>query len=119
MLKDTGKRKINGLDVYQIECPHCSVTFEGRFAYPSFVGADAHYCNKCPNIKIWSGSEEGPKGCECGGAFDAYNLLCPSCKNVIHDAEIQLATQFYVIEPCKTPEKPTQKEVVPKIRTVH
>jgi hypothetical protein len=71
------------------------------FGYPSFVGADAKYCNICPNLKIWAESENvGPIECECGGTFDSYDLICPSCRKVINNAEKQLAAQFYCNRAC-------------------
>ena len=106
------KRQINGHDVYEIQCSSCEGSFEGRFAYPSFTGGDGRYCNQCSNLKIWIEYEEsGPSHCECGGVFDSYDLICPSCSNVIHDAEKQLAAQFYVVEPSKIQGNPTQEEI--------
>lgn len=105
------KKQINGIDVYVIECPRCKVTFDGRFAYPTFVGADGRYCDTCANLKIWSDDEgSGPDTCPCGGKFDSFNLICPSCNRVIGNAEKQLAVQFYVVEPCKVAGNPSDEE---------
>ena len=107
------KKTINGFDVYQVKCPSCERTFEGRFAYPSFVGADGRYCNRCPNLKIWIPDDDcdAPTDCECGGVFDSYGLACPSCGSIIDDVEKQLAVQFYVVEPCAISREPSEKEI--------
>ena len=110
--RKSGKEQINGIDVYQITCPHCSKESQGRLLYPSFTGADARYCDSCSNVKVWiDGDEKGPVTCECGGTFNSYDLICPSCKNVVFDAEKQLAVQFYIIEPAKVPGNPSKEEI--------
>ena len=106
------KNQINEIDVYEIKCPHCYTIHEGRFAYPSFVGADGRYCNKCPNLKIWT--EDDPRGldsCECGGLFNSYILFCPVCRKSIENAEKQLAIQFYIVQPCLDPDNPSENEI--------
>ena len=50
-------------------------------------------------MKILEYDDPGPVECICGGEFISHLLHCPYCNEVIKDAERQLASQFYTIEP--------------------
>jgi hypothetical protein len=105
-------KQINGFDVYEVQCGHCSVVHEGRMFNPGAWLGRAKYCSSCPNLKLISDIEDlGPFDCGCGGIFDSPRLVCPQCSQQIEDAERQIASQLYLVQPAVDEDNPTSAEI--------
>ena len=86
--EDLQSDAVNGkgelLSNQQVDCAACATHFTGKLWYPGPHGAEARYCSKCANLKIWDPAGDagaGPSECVCGGIFESQTVRCPKCRS--------------------------------------